>query len=813
MIRIKYAFSGIKKHKGKFILIFLATLLTMLLYNVTSSFQESIVSTRLNQVRELSNNTQIVIVSKDENSVLFDSNEIEDIVNIPEVNDYIQGLSLQCTFDNNNEYIYLNGMDVTKRNKLCEIRLRQGDIEHLSNQDVIVSEKFADNYNYKLNDEIEINKQDVHNKFVIKAIAENDGLFRDPMSLITTLDAARALGGFKEGVSYVEVSLNDLEQMENVQQLLQERLKDTKLRSVLKFDLNYFHSYVSTVTLALNIFSIFLTCFTIFILYSIYKSYVYESMGELATLRSIGFSISECKEILLIQIGIILVVSFILVIFLTPVSIKLLGSMLFQQMVDVKLNVVEIMLKFIGIVIISIGIVLIAIAKITKINIVSMIKNENIKVLTNRVNRKDYIVNVIFLLFIFGTKCVGYYWNSMVISYALLIEFIIYMILVQKILLYWYGKLIQVIFGNSTYSLGLFGKQIGAALRNYKQAITAVVFVISLAMILTSTTSMMQKAMNQIYEDTDILVTVYDTKVNEVQEALDSEDTVTNYVILEQFQAFIGEQPVKLSGIEVDAYDDKDFSMILHKGNQKLFQKIKEGNTIIITETLARKLEVDREDILTINNQDLRVVDIVRSFEDRGEVCYLSTESFNKLEPSNTICNVLVNTDIEEEECVKLLQDKLKGMNGLYIAPITDILKQNIESNQIIINAVLLLTCLIVIISLVSLFSVVQIDLLSRIREFFIYRTVGISKKELIRVALYESISISIYAILFGTIMELIVLPEIADILSYYVGSIDVVITSQNIVISFVLSLAFITGIMVITTWKQCLKKESVRCL
>ena len=79
--------------------------------------------------------------------------------------------------------------------------------------------------------------------------------------------------------------------------------------------------------------------------------------------------------------------------------------------------------------------------------------------------------------------------------------------------------------------------------------------------------------------------------------------------------------------------------------------------------------------------------------------------------------------------------------------------------------------------------------------------------------ALYESISISIYAILFGTIMELIVLPEIADILSYYVGSIDVVITSQNIVISFVLSLAFITGIMVITTWKQCLKKESVRCL
>ena len=75
---LKFVVKAYQKQKVKFVLIFLMTFFTLLILNISSSLKESVVNTRLGQLRDITENSQIIISAEDGSYKEFDEKILND---------------------------------------------------------------------------------------------------------------------------------------------------------------------------------------------------------------------------------------------------------------------------------------------------------------------------------------------------------------------------------------------------------------------------------------------------------------------------------------------------------------------------------------------------------------------------------------------------------------------------------------------------------------------------------------------------------------------------------------------------------------
>ena len=76
---LKFIVKAYQKQKLKFLLIFLMTFFTLLIFNISSSLKESVVNTRLGQLRDITENSQIIISAEDGSYKEFDEKIFYDL--------------------------------------------------------------------------------------------------------------------------------------------------------------------------------------------------------------------------------------------------------------------------------------------------------------------------------------------------------------------------------------------------------------------------------------------------------------------------------------------------------------------------------------------------------------------------------------------------------------------------------------------------------------------------------------------------------------------------------------------------------------
>jgi putative ABC transport system permease protein len=813
MLKFKYIIYGFRNNKLKALLVFFTTLITILIFNVSSSFQDSVIDTRLSQLRELTLNSQIFITKADGTYGYFDPS----IVNIVFEDDNVDSTVNRCVgygyTDISDDLICIYGIDVAAQREVYEYKLISGSLDAIRQSNIAVSEKYADEQGLKIDDTICLLVGDKKEEVKIAAICASEGFYKDTNNtFITSLELAQSILGVEEKINYIDITVKELEKTDITVQRLNDTLKTTGLTAAGKYDMSYYNAFVSTVVLAINLFGVFLILISMFVLLNVYRSYSYDNIKEMATLRSIGFTVRRYRLGICCQALFITMLSFIISLILTPVSIRVLAMLILQNDVNVHIRWGESLLKNAMVFLIIFLSVWLSTGRASRLSVIDIIKGEISKKEVSRLRKGNLIWAFILFILLLILSFINSIYKLLWMNYILLIGIFLLFLLAQGGLISLYGSGLKHMFSGMKGALGLFGKQIKDSLIAYLQAITTISCVIALSLIIFSMSDMLENAMSKVYQNADLYITIYNKDYEEFTNILAKDDEIASCIIQKRSEIIIDDKQVIISGIDVDQYDDEDFAVILNNGNHALFEQLKGGHKVIISDTLTKNLNLQEDDILNIKGMEYKIVGIVKSFENMGKIMYISDISFRDTFDYYDYCIILAKTKSSATTTTveKRLFERMKELGGFSITTLERMAADNMASNQMILRAVLILTVFILIISGVSLFSIVIINVISRLRDFLIFHSLGISKKDIVICTIYEGITLSLYGILSGMLCQVLVLPIIVNILSYYVGDMDIILSFKGIGLLFIASWVLITAILLGVIRKHILKSNLI---
>ncbi len=801
MSKLKLVLSAFRNQKLKFLMVFLVILLTLLIFNISSSLQKSVVDTRMGQLRELTDNSQVVVSKSDGTYAGFDKNEFLEHYLEPYnesnggmIEDFITRTYCYVGIPETEVELFLFGTDVVHQNEIYKFDLESGDISDWEQYDIMLSSEFAKEYNYQVGDAIEIQHGDAKATMKIRAISKDAGMFRNAGTFGLTSQEFLDEFAEREGlVNRIDLTLANLDEMDQFVSEMNEALTEIGLSATAKYSISYFHAYVTTVVLALNIFSIFLVLLAVYMLYSLFQSYVYENVGQMATLRSIGYSITEYRTILCMQVFTVVLFAFVCSVLLTPLAIKIFGGIMFQQNTKVVVNYGTVVWKALIVFAIAIVSIYLASYKISKTSTISLIRN-NVSYQKTHFNKLRCIIAFICLGVTIGCYVFQRKEGSLYLNYTILFGISITFILFQDVLIRIYATIISRILRNRKRTLGLFGKQVKTTLISYLPAVTAVAFVLSISMVILSMMDILNTAMDKMYSGADMCMTIYDSNYDRYIEELEQYEEVDSYIVERRKKAEINDTDVIVASV-ADDWTVGQYEMVVDSQEAKKFQDLSEENNVIISDTLSKKWNMEKGEKLVLEEHTFSIAGVVKTFENMGEIIFISQDSFLNTWDNYDYCTVLITSKegIDLDTLKTEMQSDLESIGDARISTIEEMSRDNKKSNQVIMKAIFAFAIIIILVSGIGLCSVVMISILLRQREFIVYQTVGIPKSSILKIGVLEALSISFYGFINAIVVQHFILKVIVEILSYYVGSLE---ASGNLISGVKL----LAGIVVLTT-------------
>ena len=806
---LKFIVKAYQKQKLKFLLIFLMTFFTLLIFNISSSLKESVVNTRLDQLRDITENSQIIISAEDGSYKEFDEKIFYDLYN----EDTCAYIDKQITrhycyveVKETKETLFLYGTDVKQQREIYDFQLESGNLDDWNEHDILISKEYAEQNHLKAGDTLTLQYGKKSETLVIKAISKSDGMFQNAYDFaITSQEFVDRIGERNGLVNRIDLTISDLKSMDEIASEMNEKLEGTGLAARAKYNLHYFNSYVTTVVLAMNLFSIFLLLLMIYMMYALFQSYVYENAGEMATLRSIGVSIRTYRRLLGLEAAFIVVLAFVCSMICTPLAIKLMGGIMFQQNTEVSLHMGVSVLKGMAVLAIAVASIYGASYKVSKVELVTLLRGE-----MNYQPRTFQKKRLVAAIAVMAAGAVCSFMNrresTLVLNYVVLVSVLVSLLLLQEVFVRFYASLLEKLFSNKRKSIGLFGKQAKTALLSYLPAITMLVFVLSIAIAVLSMSKILDQAMEKMYSSADFYVTIQDKDAKQCLEVIDSCSEIESYVTEIQKNEVVLNSKITLMGLEKNI-PDMNYKMVANCDSYKRFQELSKGCNVIISETLAKRWKKSEGDNITIRDKSFKITEVIQTFENMGDIAFISESAFYEIIDNFDTCVVLARASDKENlnEWKEKIQENLDQAGNATILTTEEMYKSNKRSNQIIIQGILGFTLLILLVSGVGLCSVVMINILLRQREFLIYQTIGISKASILKVSFYEAIAISVYGILNALLIQKILLSIMIEILSYYVGSLHIANSITSNIGLFVLVSVLTTTVMLGVTKKYAL--------
>ncbi|MCL1852728.1 MAG: ABC transporter permease [Peptococcaceae bacterium] len=855
MSRNKVLLRGIKTNLFSFCMVFFSTLLVVVVLVVNFSFQQSVVSTRIEQLRNATLNTQIA-VNKARNaddssnnntgangnntnpdagtnettpgsttdpstdpenkaSTVFRVDQVENILKgNSNVRAWVEGLSFEVSSKMKTKRIHFYGINLDQQKAVYPIEVVEGTVDFAEENGVIVSETFARDNSLKLNDTFKFYLRDESEteqdpeageglndpeagqdqeagqdaeagqqkpsaaldgfEVVIKGISRDAGIFAQEQGLVIgKLAFGQKSFELAGRLNRLDVELHELELITVTTEELNAELTKLNLniQAQQKFDLDYFDTYVSTVVLALNLFVSVMVLVSIYIVLSVFRSYVYQNMREMVTLRSIGFTINNYRALMIGQVVLISLVSSLVGVGLSIPGVRVLLAIFVGDSSRSELNFSAVAIVVISACVISGLSAWLATRKVTRTPIIDILKK-------NLVQKKSSARTIMFsmglLIWFFAVGILYVAEMFGVAAYFVVVGLgLIGFILLHDYLVYAFSRLIEFLLGRLPRALGLFAKQLKFNCGTYTQSISIISLVLTVSTLAVSISAILDEALTSFFQGSDIIVGIYSEEYDKAVAVLNNEK-VPSYVIQKRTYVQIDGKWVEISGIPVDKYSLKNHERVTNGSREEVFGRLKDPNTIIITTTFAKNHNKAMGDMVKVQDKELKVVGVVNSFESMGTILFVADTNYPDLFKDYDYCVAMVDTGDIEATRLYLNTEFEKSLEeySYSVDSSREVYEANASDNRLIINIIYFLCAFSLVISSISMISNLIINMISRRSDFLIYRTIGLTKKTIRRMVLYEALSIGIYSGATGVAMGCALLPVLASILSYYIGSV-----------------------------------------
>lgn len=801
---LRYLVKDLKNNLSKFIIIFVSLFLTFVSIVTCKAFGVSIIQTRNIQLRNETLNSQILISLED--GGMFDANECTKLIeNVENVDKVLERCYIEGELDNNQK-ILLYAVDIKSLRRIYEVSVVEGNALFNEKDGIICSQKYSKENNLCVGDSLYVNVGKLRGKFIVKAIVKDNEFFQyDNQTVICDINMVNSMLNLNGKVNRIDVTLKDLKSIDQSVEDIENQLKNKKIMVTSKYESSYYDAYVGTIQLALEVFLVFNTVLSLFIIFSTIKSYTIQKIRIIATLRSIGASIRQCKNMILIEVMLVFTIAVIIGSVISVPFIKSLMIYFTGNSGTVVCEIREIMV--ISIVLLALCIVSaeLAIAKVMGLSINGMLKSHENDI--DKWNIKVWIVCVVsvivmlVLLYSMGGDSLGWHYVRAV---TVLGGFIVcYQAIIRVI-----SAFISKIFGNTSRVTKLVVQQIGSTLLSMYQPMVIISLVVCVTVVSSMISCGMEISMQSVYKGADVELVGNQTELDTVVRAVQKNKMILNYTVQKRKKQSIDGKQVELSGINAEEYGKESYEAISNGDHLSSFSMLKEKNTIIISSTLARSINKKIGDYIVVGDVGrVKIVALVDTFENKGMVAFLSEELFQAtIEEYDYFMILATCEDNQIESVYKEFSDNKQSLCNIY--KINTLVKENIENNKLIFNMIYALCVLSLAVSTIALYNSLKINFTTQIRTFIAYRTIGMSKMQMLKKIILEIVIMSTVSSCIGIGMSFLEINVIKTILSYYVGSIKIGI--NPITISQVVIIVVMTSVMsVLFTVVKCVMSDN----
>ncbi|HBF4283653.1 ABC transporter permease [Clostridioides difficile] len=301
-IILKYIFTNIKERKIRTAVMLLSIVLSTVLLFVSFSIGLSYESAQRKMAKGMSGTATISVQSKNPDILT----NLEDIPDLNAIKSKVGVLESSAIYNKGGYYeeFSLIAADLSQLNKINKPRLENGDsITDFSGDKIILPNRFTSKYKIKKGDSITLQIYGKSYTFQVSDIASYDAVFLRHTRGVNALLPKETLSKIiNKGSGYTRVLIESEEEMtENLVNKLSEELSTEKYTVSNTINETKIISDARQKTMPFFLISFFALTLSIFIIYSSYKVITLERLPFIGTFRSIGANEKTVTHILMLE--------------------------------------------------------------------------------------------------------------------------------------------------------------------------------------------------------------------------------------------------------------------------------------------------------------------------------------------------------------------------------------------------------------------------------------------------------------------------------------------------------------------------------
>ncbi|HBF4254995.1 TPA: FtsX-like permease family protein [Clostridioides difficile] len=301
-IILKYIFTNIKERKIRTAVMLLSIVLSTVLLFVSFSIGLSYESAQRKMAKGMSGTATISVQSKNPDILI----NLEDIPDLNAIKSKVGVLESSAIYNKGGYYeeFSLIAADLSQLNKINKPRLENGDsITDFSGDKIILPNRFTSKYKIKKGDSITLQIYGKSYTFQVSDIASYDTVFLRHTRGVNALLPKETLSKIiNKGSGYTRVLIDSEEEMtENLVNKLSEELSTEKYTVSNTINETKIISDARQKTMPFFLISFFALTLSIFIIYSSYKVITLERLPFIGTFRSIGANEKTVTHILMLE--------------------------------------------------------------------------------------------------------------------------------------------------------------------------------------------------------------------------------------------------------------------------------------------------------------------------------------------------------------------------------------------------------------------------------------------------------------------------------------------------------------------------------
>jgi|LSQX01.2.fsa_nt_gb putative ABC transport system permease protein len=691
---------------------------------------------------------------------------------------------------------------------------------------VIVSKDAADTYGWSKGDSIELEISKVKHRFMISAIAHKDGFFTETGDTLNMLVPKHTLSAILGGKNLTNMTFIKLKDGVDLKPAITE-LKDIYKRYAVEepLPMEDIKNSFASMAAGFMMMTAIVAFMSIFIIYTCFKVIALERLPIIGTFRSIGAARRTTDIILLAEsliYGIIggaagcilgLGILYLITYLITP-------SYMVGYAISLDYSPAQMLSAFIGAVVISLASSVLPIMKVSKIPVKEIVLNAIDKKEKN--NKGRYIVGILLLVIWIFLPMLS---ND---DLALIFDTISMMSSVSGIILLlpaiisgfllFFEKIYSVLFGN-------VGSLAAKNLRQNKSILNNIALLtIAISSLITITTisdSVLYEVASFYTKNTDFDIYMSDPDANRSLEqsllTIDGIDQVcSNYTLYGVDVAGHDYKVGGIFGINTAKFPSFfDMELVDTDDPQALLDALNNERAMIMSTNLRDKFGTNVGDNFTMILNDKEVTYKIIGFQDtmlnNGSIVMIADKYFRLDTGKSNYDELFIKTSKEPAAVAEAICKKYVRRSQ-YVITTTDLEADNYEVNASIFNAMEAFAYLTLLIGVFGIINNYIISFIQRKRSLAMYRSIGMSRRQVIAMLFVESITGGIIGGLSGVISGLMMTYAVPHLMKTLGMGVPISYDPGTIVGSFILG-AVITLIASISPMLRSSKLNLIEAL